>query len=41
MINGNMFVDVQYQDKGYGTIIWEYIENKYEESYILKKVMKL
>lgn len=31
---GNMFVDVDYQDKGYGTIIWAYIENKYSNTKI-------
>lgn len=29
---GNIFLDPQYQDKGYGTIIWEYIELKYPKT---------
>lgn len=29
---GNVFLDRQYQDKGYGTIIWEYIELKYPKT---------
>lgn len=33
---GNMFLDVQYQDSGYGTIIWKYIENKFPNTRVWK-----
>lgn len=29
---GNMFVDMDQQDKGYGTYIWKYIENQYKDA---------
>lgn len=29
---GNIFLDPQYQDRGFGTIIWEYIELKYPKT---------
>lgn len=29
---GNIFLDPSYQDKGYGTMIWKYIEQKYPDT---------
>lgn len=29
---GNIFLDPLYQDKGYGTMIWKYIEQKYPDT---------
>ena len=31
---GNMFVDPLYQDKGIGTIVWKFIEQKYSDTKI-------
>jgi GNAT superfamily N-acetyltransferase len=31
---GNMFVDPDYQDKGYGTYLWKYIEQMYPNTVI-------
>lgn len=29
---GNMFIDPQFQDKGFGTIFWEFIEKEYPDT---------
>ena len=33
---GNIFIDPDYQDKGYGKIVWEYIEEKYSNTKVWK-----
>ncbi|MDR1663672.1 MAG: GNAT family N-acetyltransferase [Clostridiales bacterium] len=38
---GNMFLDPDYQNKGLGTVVWKYVEQKYPDTEKWKTLCKL